>query len=305
MSSRLRRIAAVHVVLGALLGASASSSCDSAGDVCIPGAQSACPCPGGAIGAQACNAEGSGFETCMCPDVEGGSGEGAFGGQMATGAAPGTGGMPGDGGAPAGGGGSGGDGAGGEGGGTPVVPACYDDGALDYDSPGDETLVGLGRCEAPDIEMFYSSCLAAGSTGATCDAFLSLNEACAGCLLAVGADGTFDGGTPVLIETSDGMYVLANTLACEAAAQGEPQCGGALADLGLCRFTACDTCGNASDYESCFDHASSPESACRAEIYVPPLCEAILDNPVASPQCSGSSFLATYTNIATYFCGSP
>jgi hypothetical protein len=34
---------------------------------CVPGQQIACPCPGGAEGAQACNADGTGYEPCVCP----------------------------------------------------------------------------------------------------------------------------------------------------------------------------------------------------------------------------------------------
>jgi hypothetical protein len=37
-------------------------------DVCAPGIQEACACPDGVPGAQACNAEGSGFELCICDD---------------------------------------------------------------------------------------------------------------------------------------------------------------------------------------------------------------------------------------------
>lgn len=37
--------------------------------VCVPGAQVACACVGGAAGAQVCNSEGSALGTCMCPDA--------------------------------------------------------------------------------------------------------------------------------------------------------------------------------------------------------------------------------------------
>src|SRR4051812_8721837 len=36
--------------------------------LCVPGEQKACDCPGGTTGAQICNAEGAGFDTCLgCP----------------------------------------------------------------------------------------------------------------------------------------------------------------------------------------------------------------------------------------------
>src|SRR5581483_10600562 len=34
---------------------------------CVPGAQTSCACPGGAQGAQACNADGTGYLDCQCP----------------------------------------------------------------------------------------------------------------------------------------------------------------------------------------------------------------------------------------------
>ena len=36
--------------------------------VCAPGKQEACACPGGAQGAQKCNATGTGYGDCACPD---------------------------------------------------------------------------------------------------------------------------------------------------------------------------------------------------------------------------------------------
>ena len=47
------------------------------GGVCTPGKQEACACPGGAQGAQACNAQGTAFGACECPDASAGTGGGA------------------------------------------------------------------------------------------------------------------------------------------------------------------------------------------------------------------------------------
>ena len=43
-------------------------------DVCIPGEQVECACPGGSVGAQACDENGAGFETCQCLAPEENSG---------------------------------------------------------------------------------------------------------------------------------------------------------------------------------------------------------------------------------------
>jgi hypothetical protein len=45
------------------------AGCTRSNDVqqCVPGAQMACPCPGGAQGAQDCNADGTGYNACQCP----------------------------------------------------------------------------------------------------------------------------------------------------------------------------------------------------------------------------------------------
>jgi hypothetical protein len=47
---------------------------DDGSGACVPGQQIACPCPGGAEGAQACNAAGTGYLPCECPDDDADSG---------------------------------------------------------------------------------------------------------------------------------------------------------------------------------------------------------------------------------------
>lgn len=49
-------------------GGSSSGSSDGGANVCIPGETQNCLCLGGQDGVQACNENGSGFETCECPD---------------------------------------------------------------------------------------------------------------------------------------------------------------------------------------------------------------------------------------------
>lgn len=48
--------------------------------VCSPGQQIACACPGGAQGAQACNSSGTGYGACDCPMGTGGGGGSSSGG---------------------------------------------------------------------------------------------------------------------------------------------------------------------------------------------------------------------------------
>src|ERR1700679_3143262 len=58
-------------ILGVLAALVVAAGCKSsplvAPQVCAPGQQVVCACPGGAPGAQACNAEGTGYDGCECP----------------------------------------------------------------------------------------------------------------------------------------------------------------------------------------------------------------------------------------------
>jgi Photosynthesis system II assembly factor YCF48 len=78
-----------------LIGCSSSSPSSTAGGgsggnatVCVAGQQVSCACVGGLHGAQACNADGSGYLTCVCPmgvaGASGGGGGGASGGGAVT-----------------------------------------------------------------------------------------------------------------------------------------------------------------------------------------------------------------------------
>ncbi len=103
-AKQLSRASSAKLLLGPLrvpwhrlLALVAISSCDSTGDVCVPGAQQACACPGGNSSAQVCNADGTGYEACSCGPGAGG-GPGAAG--APEGAAPGVGAGPSNGGAP-------------------------------------------------------------------------------------------------------------------------------------------------------------------------------------------------------------
>ncbi len=81
----------------------ASSGAGGSAPLCVPGAQVACACPGGAPGAQACRPDGGGYEMCICPGAGGaagggGSASGGDGGASGTDGAGGSVGSAGDGG---------------------------------------------------------------------------------------------------------------------------------------------------------------------------------------------------------------
>ena len=60
-----------------LLALVACSSDEDPAQVCAPGRQEACACPGGGQGAQVCNTEGTGYGACApCDANAGGSGGG-------------------------------------------------------------------------------------------------------------------------------------------------------------------------------------------------------------------------------------
>lgn len=73
----MKWIAGLLGIAGVGLGTLASCGAD---EVCAPGLQQACACPGSEVGAQACNAEGTGFEECICAPGPGGDGGGGNGG---------------------------------------------------------------------------------------------------------------------------------------------------------------------------------------------------------------------------------
>lgn len=68
-------------------GASAGSSGASPDGAlpCIPGAQVACACVGGGLGAQVCSPNGTGYGACICPDGSAGAGVGGVSGAGAGG----------------------------------------------------------------------------------------------------------------------------------------------------------------------------------------------------------------------------
>ncbi len=49
-------------------GSTSDDPANTEGAVCVPGQSVACVCPNGSMGAQDCNANGSGFDACVCTD---------------------------------------------------------------------------------------------------------------------------------------------------------------------------------------------------------------------------------------------
>lgn len=71
--------ALVLILAASAVGCGASSSDVAAGgDRCTPGQQVACACPGGFPGAQACTADGNGYERCDCGSSDAGPSDAAL-----------------------------------------------------------------------------------------------------------------------------------------------------------------------------------------------------------------------------------
>lgn len=67
--------------LGGSGGATQSTSTSTKPEVCAPGKQDSCPCPGGSTGVQKCNADGTAWGDCTGCSAAGGSGSGGAGGE--------------------------------------------------------------------------------------------------------------------------------------------------------------------------------------------------------------------------------
>lgn len=63
------------LILGVLaLSCGGSNFTSTPNVICSPGETTSCPCPGGLIGAQDCNTDGTAYTACRCPDDQGGGG---------------------------------------------------------------------------------------------------------------------------------------------------------------------------------------------------------------------------------------
>jgi hypothetical protein len=182
---------------------------------------------------------------------------------------------------------------------------CYD-AANALDAPGNSTLVGLNHCTPTQVNAFYTACLDPNtSTMQACTDYQNVNAACASCILPVGPGGNSDGSTPALIPFDDGMggtLAIVNRFACEAAAQGLPQCGPSLAKYVFCVQTACKLCTTDPDFDIC---AASADAGVCAQLgnAITTQCEPILQITSFSPQCDGVDFQSLLANVANYFCG--
>lgn len=266
------------VALTSWLAISTTASCSSSADVCVPGATQVCACPGGENGAQACNADGNGFEACLCPGDDDGPSAGApadGGGPPSSGGAPPTnggapptnggappsnGGSPGDGGAGAT-GGDGGGGEGGSGGGGELVcadlnPKCPAADPVACECAGCSSVCAESDCVCPSCAndswcIDPTHCTADG----VCDPFEE------GCICPDCADHPSCEDTPPPVECFNESL--------EVDAPGN----NALAGLGLCTTAQID-----SFYTVCFGPSSTTTT-----------CNAFFDN-AANAGCLGCLF---------------
>lgn len=82
--NRMRGAAWMGMLAGSL-ACSAGPSSNGDGRACVPGAQQQCGCAGGAVGAQVCNRDGTGFDPCLgCPSHGGSSSSALSSGGAAT-----------------------------------------------------------------------------------------------------------------------------------------------------------------------------------------------------------------------------
>jgi len=128
------------------------------------------------------------------------------------------------------------------------------------------------------------------------------NDGCIGCMQAVDENGNSAGSPAVLnfFETSQGQFAVVNTAACESAAQGHAECGGAISDVVFCYQTACGECDDP-DFQGCAEWSLGAEGIC-AQIPVPDGCEKV-DLNVDSPECAGDDFASLFVSVGNYFCG--
>jgi hypothetical protein len=158
----MRKFAALYGLFG-ITFALAHCSSESEGNVCDPGRQVECACPGDESGTQTCQSDGSRWGRCSCDDA-------------GAGGSTGTGGSTGSGGAGAVGGGSGGSGGGsvGDGGGTCPAGTATNVTAGECDLVA-QTCAPLLTCRVTEVDggSFRTACIDLGNGQR------ALSEACA------------------------------------------------------------------------------------------------------------------------------
>ena len=155
------------------------------------------------------------------------------------------------------------------------------------------------RCAPADIDAFYTACLGATATNATCNANGSSNPFCYSCIVSNSTDATWG---PLIVWPNGGPLEV-NVGGCidNQSSSGNP-CARAFEGQEECEHQACDaTCVSVGQagYDACI--ASTDSGGCAAEV------------SAASTKCSnlslttarcltGSTFQARFKSVAQVFC---
>ena len=160
---------------------------------------------------------------------------------------------------------------------------------------------GRNLCTDPQLSALLAACLSAGSSGATCDAYINANTDCARCTLGALA-GDPAATTPVgaMIPASDDS-TAPNIAACAALTINRADCALPLTRQTVCLLSACASCLDDPTEGACLKTAEA--NVCRTVMDAP--CNAALNASQAAwvPVCRGTSFADTYMKVARVLCG--
>ncbi len=182
---------------------------------------------------------------------------------------------------------------------------CYDEkGAIKI--PAATGKAGQNVCNTAQITGFYTACLDAKATVATCEAYSKVpaNAACLGCIEGYFPDGGISPHYPVLLPgDAEEETVYANDVTCGYLLIKKPECVQRAVDSFVCVVSACSTCGDA-DFDACIEEAE--KGICKDVVET----KACVDAYAAAETqidavCGGADFDTAYNKVAAFLCGPP
>ncbi len=287
------------------LGFAACSSANEGEErACVPGQAIQCAGPNGCLGAQSCNAEGSGYEACVCGGIADTVPHQNTGGSVGTNSAHPVGGSTmsqshGTGGASSLGASGGNPGATG---GSPAISTanCAPKSMAGYQYPGYVPARRLQHsCTLDAIKQYFDECYRGGE----CAAFeISGAQAqCGACLAPTELNATAYG--PLLRVGSPNAYFYdTNVAGCEELL-GETACAPKMQVEFLCGYLSCaDSCplnSGSGYYDALFRCMNDAKSSQCNQEHAAAIC---LTNAANVAACSGNSFEEQFIAIAKVFC---
>ncbi len=188
-----------------------------------------------------------------------------------------------------------------------AAPAgCYDEAeAISLAKDTKPPQPGANVCSPAQIDAFLKACLGTTSDATRCKAFTDAaeNKACRAC---ISGDAT-ERRMPVLLPANQaGTRVYANTGSCGYSVIGKPECAIPAASSLMCRASACDSCDPKDTPGKTTCDTAAREGICKQYEE----SKACTDAATAAKAqidavCRGADFSATFTKVATYFCGPP